>query len=88
VGNTTPGIFTSPIYLTGPHAFFDSISVSKIYPITERWKFSIQAELLNAFNHPVFNGTIGGNVRSSSWAETSSGGSFGRQIELRGNITF
>lgn len=90
-GNITPGIFASPIYLTGPHGFYDNISISKAIPITERIHFSMQVEMLNAFNHPVFgNGTnpISSNVRSTSWATTTSGGSFGRQIELRGNITF
>jgi hypothetical protein len=89
--NTTPGIFAPPIYLTGPHGFYDDISVSKSVPITERVHFSIQLEMLNAFNHPVFgNGTspIGGSILSTSWATATSSGSFGRQLELRGNISF
>jgi hypothetical protein len=91
--NTVPGTFVPPIYLHGPHGFYDNIMISKSIPITERWRFTFQAELLNAFNHPVFgNGTtpIGANILSTSFATTSSGasGSFGRQIELRANISF
>jgi hypothetical protein len=93
LSNTTPGIFAPPIYLTGPRGFYDDISISKSIPITERWKFTFQTELLNAFNHPVFgNNTnpIGANVLSSSWATTTSNGyqGFGRQIEFRANISF
>jgi hypothetical protein len=93
VGNTTPGTFAPPIYLTGPHGMYDNISISKSVPINDRWRFSIQAELINAFNHPVFgNGPtpIGGNVRSNSFATTSTNGTlgFGRIIEFRGNISF
>jgi hypothetical protein len=89
--NTTPGIFAPPLYLYGNHGLYDDIAVSKSIPITERIHFSMQLEMLNAFNHPVFgNGTnpIGGSILSTSWATTSAGGSFGRQLEIRGNITF
>jgi hypothetical protein len=91
VPNTTPGVFGTPIYLTGNHGLYDDIAVSKSIPITERVHFSIQLEMLNAFNHPVFgNGTnpISGSVLGTGWAEATSSGSFGRQLELRGNITF
>jgi hypothetical protein len=94
--NTTPGIFAPPIYLTGPRGVFDNISISKSIPITERWRFSIQMEMLNVFNHPVFgNNTnpIGANILSTSFATTGTQNGtfvsgFGRVVELRGNITF
>lgn len=95
-GNITPGVFASPIYLTGPRGVYDNISVSKSIPITERVRFQIQMEMLNAFNHPVFgNGTtpIGVNVRSTSFATTGTQNGtfvsgFGRVVELRGNISW
>ena len=94
--NITPGIFAPPIYLTGPRGVYDNISISKTIPITERWRFSIQMEMLNAFNHPVFgNNTnpIGANILSTSFATTGTQNGtfvsgFGRVLELRGNITF
>jgi len=89
--NTTPGTFNAPIYLYGPHGFYDDIMISKTIPITERWRFTFQGELINAFNHPVFgNGSvpIGGSILSTSFSQTSAGGNFGRQIELRANISF
>ncbi len=89
--NITPGTYNTPIYLYGPHGFYDNIMVTKSIPITERWRFSFQCELINAFNHPVFgNGTnpIGGSILSTTFSQTSVGGSFGRQVELRANISF
>jgi hypothetical protein len=96
--NTTPGTISPPLYLYGPHGFYDDISISKQIPITERWRFTFQSELLNAFNHPVFGQRttpVGSNIRSSSWftggpTNSSQGGDsrFGRQIEFRANISF
>jgi hypothetical protein len=94
--NTTPGEFAPPLYLNGPHGFYDDISISKEIPITERWRFSLQALFINAFNHPVFgqttNAGVGGNIRGSNWATaggpTNNPDGFGRQIEFRLNISF
>ncbi|PYX80262.1 MAG: hypothetical protein DMG70_24400 [Acidobacteria bacterium] len=52
--NTTPGTIAPPIYLYGPHGFYDDIAITKEIPFSERWRFKFQGELLNAFNHPVF----------------------------------
>lgn len=78
--NTTPGTIGQRVWLYGPHATYDDISISKNFPITERVRFLFQTELLNAFNHPVFGpgagngGTYGNfqngfssNVNSSSF---------------------
>jgi len=53
--NTTPGTFGQRIWLHGPHNTFDDVSITKHFPITERWRFVFQAEMLNAFNHPTFS---------------------------------
>ncbi|HKD91970.1 MAG TPA: carboxypeptidase regulatory-like domain-containing protein [Terriglobales bacterium] len=88
--NTTPGTFNSPVFLYGPHGFYQDLMVTKNLPIMERVRFNVQAAFLNAWNHPVFgNGTspaVGGNVRSSSF--TTSGSGTPRNIELRANIEF
>lgn len=98
--NTTPGTIAPPLYLHGPHGFYDDIAITKDFPITERWHFTFQTEMLNAFNHPVFgqNTTpVSSSVKSGGWGALSGGANdlhagniygFNRQIEFRANITF
>ncbi len=52
---TTPGQLGQFVYLTGPMFFNTDISIVKSIPITERVKFNIYAEFLNAFNHTNWN---------------------------------
>jgi hypothetical protein len=52
--NTTPGTFGQRIWLHGPHNTYDDVSITKNFPISERLRFNLQAEMLNAFNHPTF----------------------------------
>lgn len=92
---TAPGEFAAPLYIYGPHGFFDDISISKSIPITERWRFTLQTLFVNAFNHPVFGQgqtPISGNVRNSNFGTsggpTNNPDGFGRQIEFRLNIHF
>jgi hypothetical protein len=89
--NTVPGTFAPTMWLYGPHGFYCDISLSKETRITERLKFTLQAQFLNAFNHPVFGtGTIpiGANIRSSSWATATSASNAPRAIEIRANFAF
>jgi hypothetical protein len=91
--NTTPGTIGSIVYLHGPHAFFQDVSVSKTIPIREQFKFRLQGEFLNAWNHPVFGNTPGSfnaSIQSSSFGRGSvtNQSSFGRIIEIRGNFEF
>jgi hypothetical protein len=55
VPNNIPGTFGQQVWLHGPHNTFDDVSISKHFPITERFRFTLQAEMLNAFNHPTFS---------------------------------
>ena len=57
IANTTPGTFGQRVWLYGPHNTYDDISIAKHFPITERFRFTFQAEMLNAFNHPTFGPT-------------------------------
>jgi hypothetical protein len=60
--NTTPGTFGQTVYLHGPRYVNDDMSISKHVPIAEGIDFSLQAEMINAFNHPTFqpgSGTTG-----------------------------
>lgn len=42
------------MFLHGPAFINDDLAISKTIPIHERWRFTFQAEMLNAFNHPNF----------------------------------
>ncbi len=102
--NATPGTFGQRVWLHGPHNTYDDISLTKRIPITENVRFSLQAEMLNAFNHPTFGpGATNGGVNFGFNAIQSS--TFGldngtvnpyqnspnggaREIELRANIDF
>jgi hypothetical protein len=88
--NTTAGTIVHPIYLYGPHAFYNDLSLSKEFPIFENVRFKLQAEATNAWNHPVFGSTSGqfaSNVQNSGFATTGiTNGP--RVIEFRANIEF
>ncbi len=89
--NTTPGVFATPLWLSGPKGFYMDIGITKEMTITEQWRFTFQTHFLNAFNHPVFgHGTvpIGGNVRSSGWGTATSQSNSPRVIEFRLKLSF
>jgi hypothetical protein len=79
--NATPGTIGQRVWLHGPHNTYDDISITKHLPITESLRFSFQAEMLNAFNHPTFGGgaTNGGfnfgwnSILNSGFGVTSNG---------------
>ncbi|MGO9084664.1 MAG: carboxypeptidase regulatory-like domain-containing protein [Terriglobales bacterium] len=101
--NTTPGIIAQRVWLHGPRYVNDDLSISKHFAITERFRFSLQAEMLNAFNHPSFQAGSGAGCSYGCYA---AGGGFPnvqapgfgigglspsylpRRIELRGNVEF
>jgi hypothetical protein len=80
--NTTPGTIGQRIWLYGPHATFDDVSVTKNVPITERVRFKLQMEMLNAFNHPVFGVGAGNGCTyycfPGGFSPTVLSGNFGR----------
>ncbi|HKE21401.1 MAG TPA: carboxypeptidase regulatory-like domain-containing protein [Bryobacteraceae bacterium] len=84
--NTTPGALGSIFYLYGPHQTFNDTSISKIFPIKEKVRFSFQSEFLNIFNHPTF-GAPNASILSTSFGHGSVSGS-PRNIEFRGNLIF
>jgi len=87
VSNTTPGTYGKRLYLHGPHQTFTDIAISKAIPITERVKFKFQAEMLNAFNHPVFAFSNGGIGNAANFGKGGYNGT-PRNIEFRANIEF
>ena len=93
--NSSAGTFGLHPWLYGPHLFDTDMSLNKAVAITERIRFSLQAEFLNVFNHPNFGtpdagiqdfgfGTTGGTV--SAYQSSPNGGA--RMLELRANIEF
>ena len=94
--NTTPGTIGQRIWLHGPHNTYNDLSITKHFPITERFRFSLQAEMLNAFNHPTFGpgATNGGAnfgfnaIQSGGFGISNGTLNTSRVIELRGNIEF
>ncbi len=85
--NDTPGTIGQTIYLYGPHQTFNDTAISKVFPITEKIRFSFQTEMLNVFNHPTF-GWRGSAIQSTTFGTGSPSGAGPRQIEFRGNIIF
>jgi hypothetical protein len=72
--NVTPGTFGQRIWIHGPHNTYDDVSITKHVPITENLRFSLQAEMLNAFNHPTFGpGATNGGFNFGWNAVQSSG---------------
>jgi len=51
----TPGQLGQFVYLHGPQFFDTDFAVTKLFPIVENMQLNIQAEMLNAFNHPDWN---------------------------------
>jgi hypothetical protein len=94
--NSTPGTFGQRVWLHGPHNTYDDVSIAKHFPITERLHFNLQAEMLNAFNHPTFGpaATNGGANYGYNALQNSGFGLSGntlnaaRVIELRANFEF
>ena len=103
VPNTTPGTFGQIVYLHGPRYVNDDLSITKHVPITERVNFSLQASMLNVFNHPTFQPGSGAgcayycyaagggfpNVQASGFGIGGTSPSYApRLIELRANVEF
>jgi hypothetical protein len=90
--NSTPGTIVPPIWLYGPHNWYDDIAVTKKIPIRENLRFSLQGEFLNAFNHPTFNPYSGnlGVLNPSFGVDPgyNSTNASGRTIEIRANLEF
>ena len=93
---TTPGQFGSFIYLYGPHFISDDLSIAKQMPIIhERLRMEIRAEMLNAFNHPIFQVPTGGtfslnpiSVAATSFGRATQTTTVPRQVQFRIRFTF
>lgn len=101
--NTNPGTLGINPWLFGPHIWNDDLSLSKVIPIHERFRFSLQGEFLNVFNHPNWQVPTGQfpyyigstNVTFGNFAQggllhftNTTPNDSARLIELRANFTF
>jgi Carboxypeptidase regulatory-like domain len=66
----------------GPHVFYDDMSISKTFNITERYKAQFRFDAYNVFNHPVlgFNGNQG-----NTCIDTSCGANAGQITDIQGD---
>jgi carboxypeptidase family protein len=89
--NTNPGTFAYRPFIYSPGWYNIDLSINKSIPIREKLHFTVQAELLNATNHPTFNFASNSNslaIQSTSFGQMTSGATAPRVIELRANIVF
>src|SRR5215471_2100550 len=93
---STPGDFGSFIYLYGPRFVSDDLSIAKQMPIIgDRLHMEIRAEMVNAFNHPIFQVPTGGtfiinpiSVTSTAFGRATATTTLPRQVQFRVRFVF
>jgi len=93
---STAGAFGGFIYLYGPHFISDDVSIAKHMPIWgDRLRAEIRAEMVNAFNHPIFQVPTGGtfginpiNITSTAFGRATATTSVPRQVQFRVRFVF
>jgi len=93
---TTPGQFGSFVYLYGPKFVTTDLSLAKAVPlIGERVRMEIRAEMVNAFNHPIFEVPTGGtfgvtpvSITATNFGRTTTTTTLPRQVQFRLRFTF
>ncbi len=80
--------FGSFMYLYGPKFLSVDLAATKRFTVAERVRASLQAEFLNAFNHPNF--ILGGlpNINSTSFGQQTNTANAPRQAQLRLQFDF
>ncbi len=76
--------------LQAPGLHEHNLTIAKRFSITERFKFTFEAAMQNAFNHPNFNNPAANISTPGSVGVVSSIETFApaRQIMLRGRFEF
>jgi hypothetical protein len=93
---TTPGQFGAFVYLYGPRFVTTDLSLAKAMPlIKERLRMEIRAEMVNAFNHPIFEVPTGGtfavnpvSITATNFGRTTTATTVPRQVQFRVRFTF
>jgi len=76
---TTPGALGAFVYLYGPRFVTTDLSLAKAMPIIkEKLRMELRAEMVNAFNHPIFEVPTGGtfvvnpiNITATNFGRTT-----------------
>jgi carboxypeptidase family protein len=92
----TAGQFGAFVYLHGPKYVSTDLSLAKAMPIVkERLRMEIRAEMVNAFNHPIFEVPTGGtfgvtpvSITATSFGRTTTATTVPRQVQFRVRFTF
>ena len=86
------GVYGYHPILYGPHWFNIDFSLNKTVTVHEHFRTTLQAECLNAMNHPtwgpVTSGTSSVSVQSNGFGQTTGGPTGPRVIEFRLNVEF
>lgn len=93
---TTPGEFGSFVYLYGPRFVTTDLSLAKVAPIIkEKLRMEFRAEMVNAFNHPIFEVPTGGtfgvtpvSITATNFGRTTTATTVPRQVQFRVRFTF
>ena len=84
VGNTPR---TAPFGLRAPGIWDEDLSLRRQFNITERIKFSLQADAFNVFNNVYFSAPTT-NIDSASFGAVTSQGNTPRKLQLNARLTF
>jgi hypothetical protein len=92
----TAGQFGAFVYLYGPKFVTADLSLTKAMPLVkERVRMEIRAEMVNAFNHPIFEVPTGGtfgvtpvSITATSFGRTTATTAVPRQVQFRVRFTF
>jgi hypothetical protein len=93
---TTPGEFGAYVYLHGPRFVTTDLSLAKVAPIIkEKLRMEFRAEMVNAFNHPIFEVPTGGtfgvtpvSITATNFGRTTTATTLPRQVQFRIRFTF
>jgi hypothetical protein len=93
---TTPGQFGAYVYLHGPRFVTTDLSLAKATPIIkEKLRMEFRAEMVNAFNHPIFEVPTGGtfgvtpvSITATNFGRTTTATTVPRQVQFRIRFTF
>jgi hypothetical protein len=93
---TTPGQFGAFVYLYGPRFVTTDLSLAKAMPLVkERLRMEIRAEMVNAFNHPIFEVPTGStfavtpiSITATNFGRTTTATTVPRQVQFRIRFTF
>jgi hypothetical protein len=93
---TTPGEFGSFVYLHGPRYVTTDLSLAKVAPIIkDKLRMEFRAEMVNAFNHPIFEVPTGQtfnvtpvSITAANFGRTTTTTTLPRQVQFRIRFTF